>query len=192
MSGGAGYVLSKEAIRRFVEKALPNETLCRSDHDGADDVEIGKCLENVDVIAGDSRDHLGRGRFFPFIPEQHLFPNKDKKFWYWSYIYYKTDDVSIKRSYCLTYKNSFRLIWQITIFDSIKCYNLSFGFLSVAIVVLRPKRSKHFNNTFFTPILSLLGSGLLFRSCNFVSLCYTTSNVCPRLFNLSTSSLWSN
>ncbi|XP_073821328.1 glycoprotein-N-acetylgalactosamine 3-beta-galactosyltransferase 1-like [Musca autumnalis] len=92
MSGGAGYVLSKEALRRFVEKALPNKTLCMENSYGAEDVEIGKCLENVEVIAGDSRDIKGRGRFFPFTPRHHLFPNKDKSLWYWDFVYYKTHE----------------------------------------------------------------------------------------------------
>lgn len=35
-----GYLLSKESVKRFVEKALPHEQ-CRQDHGGAEDVEIG-------------------------------------------------------------------------------------------------------------------------------------------------------
>ncbi|XP_075151384.1 glycoprotein-N-acetylgalactosamine 3-beta-galactosyltransferase 1 [Haematobia irritans] len=93
MSGGAGYVLSREAVKRFVEKALPNTKVCNPKNSGAEDVEMGKCLEKVHVIAGDSRDAQARGRFFPFVPEHHLIPNHtDKKFWYWKYIYYKTDE----------------------------------------------------------------------------------------------------
>ncbi|EDV90270.1 GH23497 [Drosophila grimshawi] len=94
MSGGAGYVLSREAVRRFVVEAIPNPKLCKKENTGEEDTQIGECLENVKVLAGDSRDANGRGRFFPFVPEHHLIPSfMDKEFWYWEYIYYKTDEV---------------------------------------------------------------------------------------------------
>jgi len=95
MSGGAGYVLSKEALRRFVKQGVTDETglTCRSDGEGAEDVELGKCMENLHVKAGDSRDSLGRGRFFPFVPEHHLIPGLvGKDFWYWKYIYYPAEE----------------------------------------------------------------------------------------------------
>lgn len=91
MSGGAGYVLSKESLKRFVEKALPNGDICSPKNTGSEDVEIGKCLERVDVRAMDTRDSHGRGRFFPFVPEHHLIPSPvNKDFWYWKYIYYES------------------------------------------------------------------------------------------------------
>ncbi|XP_046454474.1 glycoprotein-N-acetylgalactosamine 3-beta-galactosyltransferase 1-like [Daphnia pulex] len=88
-SGGAGYVLSKEATRRFVEEGYYNILLCRHDHEGAEDAEMGKCMSRLNVSAMDTRDSQGRGRFFPFFPEQHIFPGKvTKDYWYWQAIYY--------------------------------------------------------------------------------------------------------
>lgn len=89
MSGGAGYVLSREALRKFVEEGLPNKKKCRQESNGSEDVEMGKCLQNLGVKRGDSRDSLGRGRFFPFVPEHHLVPGHiGPKNWYWDWIYY--------------------------------------------------------------------------------------------------------
>ncbi|EDW11999.2 glycoprotein-N-acetylgalactosamine 3-beta-galactosyltransferase 1 [Drosophila mojavensis] len=92
MSGGAGYVLSKEALRRFVVEGIPDPKMCLPGTVINEDIEIGKCMENLNVTAGDSRDVNGRGRMFPFVPEHILIPYKDPNFWYWKYIYYKTDD----------------------------------------------------------------------------------------------------
>ncbi|XP_029836768.3 glycoprotein-N-acetylgalactosamine 3-beta-galactosyltransferase 1 [Ixodes scapularis] len=89
MSGGAGYVLSREALRRLIEVGLRDPKKCRADGRGAEDVEMGKCLENLGVDAGDTRDAMGRGRFFPLVPESHLIPGQmPKDFWFWTYAYY--------------------------------------------------------------------------------------------------------
>ncbi|XP_030623557.1 glycoprotein-N-acetylgalactosamine 3-beta-galactosyltransferase 1-A [Chanos chanos] len=85
MSGGAGYVLSKEALRRFVEgfhtKVCTHTT-------PVEDLALGQCLEKMGVLAGDSRDTLHRETFHPFIPEHHLTSKFSKSFWYWNYCYY--------------------------------------------------------------------------------------------------------
>lgn len=126
MSGGAGYVLSREAVRRFVEVAIPDKDLCRPENDQGEDVEMGICLENVNVTAGDSRDSNGRGRFFPLKPASHLVPESiDSDSWYWNYTFYENSDVS---------------------------------FVYVAIY--------EFNKKFFC----LIGTQLLFKSRNFISL----------------------
>lgn len=75
-----------------------NSSLCRHDHKTwVEDGEMGKCMKNLNVKAMDTRDSKGRGRFFPFRPEKHLFPRpwKTKNFWYWQYIYYPVTEVGI-------------------------------------------------------------------------------------------------
>ncbi|XP_052245939.1 glycoprotein-N-acetylgalactosamine 3-beta-galactosyltransferase 1-like [Dreissena polymorpha] len=85
MSGGAGYVLSKESLKRFYN-GLGDSSKCRQDAGGAEDLEMGKCLQEVGVVPMDSRDELQRERFHPFVPEHHLIPDiLPKDMWYWSY-----------------------------------------------------------------------------------------------------------
>ncbi|KAM3928674.1 glycoprotein-N-acetylgalactosamine 3-beta-galactosyltransferase 1 [Leptodactylus fuscus] len=86
MSGGAGYVLSKEALIRFVN-AFKEEKCTHSS--SVEDLALGKCMENINVKAGDSRDSSGKETFHPFIPEHHLIQGYlPKTFWYWNYNYY--------------------------------------------------------------------------------------------------------
>uniref|UniRef100_A0A1B6MEE4 N-acetylgalactosaminide beta-1,3-galactosyltransferase n=1 Tax=Graphocephala atropunctata TaxID=36148 RepID=A0A1B6MEE4_9HEMI len=88
MSGGAGYVLSKEAVVRMVREGISQE-ICNTGNEGIEDVEIGKCMEKLGVTPVDTRDSLGRGRFFPFSPETHLIPGTIKEdSWYWDMVYY--------------------------------------------------------------------------------------------------------
>ena len=98
MSGGAGYVLSKEALRRFVTMSLHDGVRC-PDKNGpstAEDVELGTCLQNVGVEAGDSRDSMGRETFHPFQPEDHLIPGAvPKDNWYWTYNFYLAKEVGL-------------------------------------------------------------------------------------------------
>ena len=79
MSGGAGYVLSREALRRFIEEGLDGKKCAQRETSFAEDVEIGKCMQKLKIPAGDSRDHLKRNRFFPFHPSTHLAPGLHRK-----------------------------------------------------------------------------------------------------------------
>jgi len=74
-SGGAGYVLSKEALKRFTQVGLKNSSLCKEDDGGDEDVNMGACMKNLNITRGDSRDSQERKRFFPFHPADHLIPS---------------------------------------------------------------------------------------------------------------------
>ncbi|XP_041636024.1 glycoprotein-N-acetylgalactosamine 3-beta-galactosyltransferase 1-B-like [Cheilinus undulatus] len=89
MSGGAGYVLSKEALRRFVE-GFKNKTCTHAS--SIEDLELGRCMEKVGVLAGNSRDSVQRERFHPFDPAGHLVRKHPKSHWYWAYCYYPVSE----------------------------------------------------------------------------------------------------
>lgn len=93
MSGGSGYVMSREALRLFKEEALPNPDKCGGNSKvGAEDVEIGHCLYNVGVLAGDSRDEMNRSRFLPF-PVDGLIRNLFGETWLDNASYYEIKKV---------------------------------------------------------------------------------------------------
>ena len=70
LSGGAGYILSAEALRRVVEEGL-GEQACPEHLPGfIDDVILGLCLHKIGAIFPDTRDDVGRQRFIPFDVEE--------------------------------------------------------------------------------------------------------------------------
>ncbi|EYC32284.1 hypothetical protein Y032_0003g1495 [Ancylostoma ceylanicum] len=71
-SGGAGYILSREALRRFVNKAYSNDKICQVKGISVEDVAIGRCLERIGVRAGDTRDQEGLHRFSPLSPDSMI------------------------------------------------------------------------------------------------------------------------
>ena len=90
-SGGAGYVFSKETLRRFA-KVLQDPSQC-SEQSFAEDVEVGKCLANVGVHPGDTRDSRERETFHPFPPEHHLIPGYvPKDNWLYEYNHHTVKD----------------------------------------------------------------------------------------------------
>lgn len=94
VSGGAGYVLSKEALKRFVE-AFKTDKCTHSS--SIEDLALGRCMEIINVEAGDSRDTTGKETFHPFVPEHHLIKGYlPRTFWYWNYNYYPPVEVSLE------------------------------------------------------------------------------------------------
>ncbi|XP_045197871.2 glycoprotein-N-acetylgalactosamine 3-beta-galactosyltransferase 1-like isoform X2 [Mercenaria mercenaria] len=81
-SGGSGFVVSKEALRRFGQTGS-DSNYCRNQHGVAGDANFGRCMQNLGVKIGNSTDKYGRNRFHCFDPEMHLRGNYPA--WYYTY-----------------------------------------------------------------------------------------------------------
>ena len=113
-SGGAGYVLSSEALKRIGPKLSPGDSFCPNS--GTEDVDIAKCLRKVGVYPDKSIDEKGRERFHPFDVATHLiggFPN-----WYFQYASNPVQKVSF------FYKNSFTIdcVWIVLVFEKFNTF----------------------------------------------------------------------
>lgn len=107
-SGGAGYVLSREALRRLVKVGLQDPKLCHAGEGGDEDVNMGGCMRACNVTVGDSRDSEGRKRFFPFEPIHHIIPQNGKKDW--AYFMYTQYDESNGTACCSDTAISFHYV----------------------------------------------------------------------------------
>ncbi|KAM4796044.1 glycoprotein-N-acetylgalactosamine 3-beta-galactosyltransferase 1-like [Rhinophrynus dorsalis] len=85
MSGGAGYVLSKESLKRFVEGFRTGVCTHGS---SVEDLELGRCMEKMKVIPVDTRDTKNRETFNPFQPDFHMFNHFPEGSSYRTYCYY--------------------------------------------------------------------------------------------------------
>ena len=68
-SGGAGYVISNEAMKRVGKQLNENKEFCKVS--GAEDVDMALCLRNLGVKIGNSTDDFGRERFHPGTINMH-------------------------------------------------------------------------------------------------------------------------
>lgn len=124
MSGGAGYVLSREALRRLVEEGF-RSARCNEKQAGAEDYEMGVCLASSGVIPGDSRDSLGRHRFLPLSLEHFMIPGRlAKDFWLFSFLQYKIKEVhnetEFHKNYFVIFSFAgFRLLFDICHYHSL-------------------------------------------------------------------------
>ncbi|CAH1789084.1 unnamed protein product [Owenia fusiformis] len=83
-SGGAGYVISQEALRRMQEiGSKDTKYKCRR-NTGFEDGDIGICLENLNVTLGVSLDNNRQMTFHPFnvIKELNKSPKESKMYQY--------------------------------------------------------------------------------------------------------------
>jgi len=69
LSGGAGYVLSKESLQRLGSKLITNQKYCPNT--GIEDVDVGQCLRSLGVFPSNSTDILGRERFHSSALKNH-------------------------------------------------------------------------------------------------------------------------
>lgn len=72
-SGGAGYLLSNEALKRIGSKLNQNLNYCNNS--GIEDVDVAKCLRSLGVYPNKSIDYLGRERFHPLSIKAHIYQN---------------------------------------------------------------------------------------------------------------------
>ncbi|XP_064086950.1 glycoprotein-N-acetylgalactosamine 3-beta-galactosyltransferase 1-like [Macrobrachium nipponense] len=76
-NGGAGYVLSRGAVRKLVEEGLRSRACDNNLHLGTnEDVNMADCLAYLGVEFLDSRDRLKRQRFNVYPPQQLVDPRK--------------------------------------------------------------------------------------------------------------------
>ncbi|CAG2102837.1 unnamed protein product, partial [Medioppia subpectinata] len=71
MSGGAGYVLSRAAVKQFVTAGIgyfTDSSQCLAGTDtGVEDLEMGKCLQHIGVTADDYDWFLKADNYFPVV-----------------------------------------------------------------------------------------------------------------------------
>ncbi|CAP30629.1 Protein CBG11315 [Caenorhabditis briggsae] len=78
-AGGAGYILSRAALKIFAEKLYPNATLCPDDI--YEDVGIARCLANAGIYPEDTRNSHGQNRFNTFSPTETFHQTKASVDW---------------------------------------------------------------------------------------------------------------
>lgn len=92
MSGGAGYVLSKEALKRFISGFRTGKCTIFS---SIEDLALGKCMETMEVEPADSRDVKGRQTFHAYPPEYYIVRQPARPLpWYLIYDHYISVEVS--------------------------------------------------------------------------------------------------
>lgn len=69
-SGGAGYILSNNALNKIGSYLHKNYKNCSNT--GIEDYDIGYCARNIGIYPNKSIDRFGRERFHPFNVGTHI------------------------------------------------------------------------------------------------------------------------
>lgn len=69
MDGDAGIVVSKTAFKLFVYEFFKEDSKCKNNYD---QYILSMCLKRLKVNFVNTRDMLGRGRFFPYDVEYRV------------------------------------------------------------------------------------------------------------------------
>ncbi|CAI4222751.1 unnamed protein product [Auanema sp. JU1783] len=80
-AGGAGYVLSREALRQYNEFLYHNESLCPDDI--YEDVGIGRCLSSLGIYPHDTRNNKNQNRFNTYHPTEVFYGSKNNPKYTW-------------------------------------------------------------------------------------------------------------
>lgn len=92
LPSGGGYILSKKALKIFIEDLLPTDCggLDGENDIGNEDFSMGICLTNHSIFV-DCRDEKQQKRFFPVGMEHHTWFTYDfEHYWYFQDLYYKS------------------------------------------------------------------------------------------------------
>ncbi|XP_052848881.1 LOW QUALITY PROTEIN: glycoprotein-N-acetylgalactosamine 3-beta-galactosyltransferase 1 [Drosophila gunungcola] len=138
MYEGSGIVFSGAALKRFTLAALTNESICSSKGKGNEATEeLGRCLTNVNVIAGNSRDEWQGHRFLPFEYDVHLGGQLNESLelhkYFLSHSYYPVIDMNLPvslRSIC-SHLNNINNIYDMYYFTyKVRVFGVPFDFES--------------------------------------------------------------
>ena len=85
-SGGAGYVFSRQTLRKFITALRSWFTkTCPKGYYENEDVAVGRCLKTMHIYPSNTRDLSDRETFMPFKPKLHLTPGYPVGAWIYEY-----------------------------------------------------------------------------------------------------------